>query len=250
MEALAKATEARLGIAALREAIANGLPIAEAVDDDRAHPMKVADLLSAIPKWGPVRVNNACDTVGIFGRELVGDLDQRRRDALVAYVADPKGYSPHLAVAPAPPRTPRRAPNKDEPRARRYPARIAVLAQDLRGGGWSVAEVKGILDRDHGLDVSKDTIRRWTDPKYAAAVAARIQRRNRKAWAERWTFELGGSRRTPEYEAGFVKRMRDEGVLWPDVARVCGIVFGGRWTVERCKGMASEHERPRLRVAA
>jgi hypothetical protein len=49
---------------------------------------KVADLLLAVPKYGPVKVNKLLARCRIAPGKTIGDLSHRQRDELAALLAD------------------------------------------------------------------------------------------------------------------------------------------------------------------
>jgi hypothetical protein len=53
-----------------------------------AQTAKVADLLLALPKYGPVKVNKLLARCRIAPSKTIGGLSQRQRDELAALLAD------------------------------------------------------------------------------------------------------------------------------------------------------------------
>jgi hypothetical protein len=49
---------------------------------------KVADLLLALPKYGPVKVNKLLGQCRIAPAKTIGGLTQRQRNELAAFLAD------------------------------------------------------------------------------------------------------------------------------------------------------------------
>lgn len=84
MVALAKANEVRLAAAALKREIKNGeLPIAAALEDERAQPLQIGDLLAAQHKWGSVRTRWLLEPLYIAEHRRVRDLTERQRQLLI-----------------------------------------------------------------------------------------------------------------------------------------------------------------------
>lgn len=124
-------------------------------------------------------------------------------------------------------------------RQNRYPASLMVEVCELHGAGWTAYQIHRIL-RERGQDPlpTMTTVYLWTNPDYRASH----QRSHRRAASQRGAaaakFRLPS--RSEAYQAAFVRRLRDEGVTWVNVARVCRVVFGGRWDERRVQRLIEE----------
>jgi hypothetical protein len=85
MVALAEANRVKRAAAAVRYEVVNGdLPIAAALEDERAQPMRIADLLCAQRGWSPRRTRELLGGLHIGELRRVRDLTARQRRILVA----------------------------------------------------------------------------------------------------------------------------------------------------------------------
>jgi hypothetical protein len=99
IQALARANEVRLGIAAAKRRIAKGelLP-SEFLDEPVLQPARVMDVLTAQRRWGRTRARKFLGSVGGLMRSIEGvriaDLTARERSALQTALTDLAGRLP------------------------------------------------------------------------------------------------------------------------------------------------------------
>lgn len=112
----------------------------------------------------------------------------------------------------------------------RYPVRVASRARELRESGWSVRQIRDLLGREENVRPALTAIARWTDPKYAERSRERQARWLREKRAEAgYSFAVNGN--SPEYQAAFIRRLRDEDIAISAIAKVCRVVFDdSSWT--------------------
>jgi hypothetical protein len=120
-------------------------------------------------------------------------------------------------------------------RGTRYPVKVAARARELRTLGWSSGRIQRILEQEFGVRPSRQSVLRWADDEYADRVRQQVRAGNLQRWSTMWTFELGGSRPSDEYQEAFIRRLRDQGVPYSSIAKVCNVVFAGRWTEDRVR---------------
>lgn len=118
-----------------------------------------------------------------------------------------------------------------------YTVATMLRARELRTDGWSHADIARLIEQETGRRPSRDSVRRWTDEKYRERKNAQVAESQRVAAARAAGYRLPSD--APEYRAAFILRLRAEGVPWSSIARVCCVVFGGRWSRERVQAMAS-----------
>jgi hypothetical protein len=82
--ALNTANRVRAEMAEVKRAIRGGLPVADALRDPRAQPMRVDAVLGAQAGWGARKVSRACRRVPVLEGKRVRELTVRQREALVA----------------------------------------------------------------------------------------------------------------------------------------------------------------------
>lgn len=80
--ALELANVRRLEMAALRAAVREGLPIRQALSDERAGSMQIGKLLASQKSWGPVKVEELCNLVPIRSNKRIRDLTDRQRERI------------------------------------------------------------------------------------------------------------------------------------------------------------------------
>lgn len=85
MAALARGNEIRVKRAAIKRELKAGSPVVPLLLDppDFMGTMKVADLLVAMPSWGPVKVKKTLRTGGLSRSKTVGGMTERQRLELV-----------------------------------------------------------------------------------------------------------------------------------------------------------------------
>jgi hypothetical protein len=114
-------------------------------------------------------------------------------------------------------------------------------ARELYDAGWGYRKITRLLANELGVQVSHDTVKRWTDPEFARRARERATARNRRVWSARWEFQLGGARPSDEYRVAFMRRLRSEGVSCAAVGKVCGVVFGQPLTHHQVRYALGEH---------
>ena len=90
-DALGRANAVRRQRAQLKRDLKTGRCAIEGVLSDPpafAQTAKVADLLLAVPKYGPVKVNKLLARCRIAPSKTIGGLSQRQRDDLAARLGD------------------------------------------------------------------------------------------------------------------------------------------------------------------
>lgn len=120
----------------------------------------------------------------------------------------------------------------------RYTTAEIQLARELYAGGWNIAEICRVIASETGRSPSRGTVTTWVDDNYRLRRIEKIAARQRVDNAKTATFRL--SSRSLEYQAAFVRRLRDEDVTVRGIARCCRVVFGGRWTEYRVKQLLEE----------
>lgn len=107
-----------------------------------------------------------------------------------------------------------------------YSAKVVSTARRLRKAGWSYRQIVEILEREHGVKPARQTVMTWTDEEYAERTRETRRRAHRREWRDRWEFKIAtGDRLSQEYREAFVRRLADEGVRPPDIARVTAVVL-------------------------
>lgn len=120
-----------------------------------------------------------------------------------------------------------------------YPASLMAEAQQMHADGWTGYQIHRILrQRDLERTPSLTTVYLWINPEYRLNHRERHRVEERKAGAAKAKFKLPSD--SPEYQLAFIRRLREEQVTWENVARVCRVVFGGRWSVYRVKQLVNE----------
>ena len=85
--ALSRATQARKASAALLADLKTGrLSLTAALGDNRAQRVRVAQIVRALPRIGPVKAARILSDAGIAEGKRVGGLGARQRAALLAAV--------------------------------------------------------------------------------------------------------------------------------------------------------------------
>ncbi len=84
MTALAEANRRRSAAAVVKQEVSDGLPLADALKDPRALPVRVDVLLGCVPGLGPVKVARVLRRVGVSPAARVRDVTARQARALVA----------------------------------------------------------------------------------------------------------------------------------------------------------------------
>lgn len=84
MVALRRANEVRLAAVALKREMRGGqLALPAAMEDDRAWPIEIVDLVAAQPGRGPIGAARALRRIGILENVRVETLTARQRGAIV-----------------------------------------------------------------------------------------------------------------------------------------------------------------------
>lgn len=109
-----------------------------------------------------------------------------------------------------------------------YTAATVQLARTLRNGGWTIPEIRDHVERDTGRRPTAGTIRRWVDAEFAQQRRESQRRESHRRRAEHAVFTLPGD--SPTYRAAFMRRLDEEGVPDPSIAKVCTVVFGEQFT--------------------
>lgn len=123
----------------------------------------------------------------------------------------------------------------------RYSTADVLEVTRLADAGWSRRDIQRMLLRDQGYAPSLDTMSRWLSPTYADRRRSNLRDWNGRLRAERgYTFRLANGRDTEHLHRAFAIRLRQEGEPVQGIARVCGVVFGGRWTADRVRKLIAE----------
>lgn len=96
---------------------------------------------------------------------------------------------------------------------------VITLARTLAEGGWGPTEIQRRLAAD-GHTVSRDAIRRWTVPGYAAAQDARRMDRKRAARGEPAALRL------PEMRMQRLRMLNEAGMSYESCAILARVDFG------------------------
>ncbi len=120
-------------------------------------------------------------------------------------------------------------------KGRRYPASVMRRARELRDAGWSIDAISDLVAQEHGQRPACATVLRWVDPEGSARRdrAARVRLRQRRASTGTYRFKLAGHADSPEYQAAFVRALRDEGASTSGIAATCNLLLPGEWTTTR-----------------
>ncbi len=84
MTALAEANRRRSAAAVVKQEVADGLPLADALTDPRAAAVKVDALLACVRGLGPAKVARVLRRVGVSPAARVRDVTARQAKALAA----------------------------------------------------------------------------------------------------------------------------------------------------------------------
>lgn len=197
--ALEKANRVRSGAAAIKREIREGeLAVIDALDDPRAAPIEIVDLLDAQRSVGDSKVRSLLARCRVPGNTRVRDLSPRQR-VVILQALSPGDRRPTLqrpAVAPAQPS-----------RRGRVQHRVStkVRAMELAAAGMGPAEIIRQLVAE-GVDPppAHATISRWTDDNYDAQRAERVNATMRERRLKRARMSWPGVR-GPEWK---LARMR------------------------------------------
>ena len=108
-----------------------------------------------------------------------------------------------------------------------------LRARELHDAGWFPTAIRRILT-DEGLgSPAVFTIQVWTNKRYHANHHKRMRARGAERTAEGERFRLPGS--SEPYKERFMLRLRREGVSIADIARVCAVVFGERFSDDQVR---------------
>ena len=123
-----------------------------------------------------------------------------------------------------------------------YPAALMAEAQRLYAGGWSPSEIQRLFEaRGEQRIPSRTTIRVWGDEEFRERqLVSHRAAHHRRAEQRGRSFRLAAD--TPEFQAAFVRRLREEGEPVSGLVRVCRVVFGGKWTRGRVLRLLAEVE--------
>lgn len=119
--------------------------------------------------------------------------------------------------------------------ATRYDTRTVLHTKRLREAGWSLRGIQDILHKEFGVRPARDTLKVWTDPKFAERRRADHREKRKTKRAYDWNFALGGPNVTPEYKAAFMARLHEADVPRASIAKVCTVVFGEPWSRDKVK---------------
>lgn len=72
------------------------------------------------------------------------------------------------------------APPSSDPRRRRYSAATMAYAQQLRAAGWTIPQIRDLVEKQTGHRPSRTTIENWVDPSLAAAHRERSAASHRR----------------------------------------------------------------------
>lgn len=198
MEALARAQQARLGAANLKREIRAGTITArDALDDPRAAPVEIFDLLDAQRSVGDSKVRNLLSRCRVPGNTRVRDLSPRQRVVIL------QALSPRDRLAPC--TRPTVAPRPSRRGRVQHRASTKVRAVELAAMGMRPAEIIRQLAAE-GVDPppAHATISRWTDDNYDAQRAERVNATMRERRLKRARMSWPGVR-GPEWK---LARMR------------------------------------------
>lgn len=127
----------------------------------------------------------------------------------------------------------------------RHSVVVMRRARELREAGWAIPRIRDILEKEHAVRPSKDTITRWLDP----AVAERRAQAAREKRAESATFGWSGWHPSPSWKLGRMRALRDAGVSYAAVAKVMSVDFGDELTEEEVRAALKLGRPPRKLLA-
>jgi hypothetical protein len=122
-----------------------------------------------------------------------------------------------------------------------YPTALMAEVREMHAGGWRVPEIhQRLAQRGERPLPTRTTLYSWVNEAFAERQRAKSRAYSATMTAQAATFRLNGGRVTSTYQAAFIRALRAEGVGWPSIAKVCGLVFGGQWSRERAQRLATE----------
>lgn len=121
------------------------------------------------------------------------------------------------------------------PKARRWPTSVAVQARKFHADGWTTRQIARLIEKEHGVAPSPNTVKCWVDQDYAERRRKDFAHYHRQRADWQFTFP-GRGFRSSEYQAAFIRRLRKEGAAVASIAAVCRVVFADdSWTYGRVR---------------
>lgn len=116
-------------------------------------------------------------------------------------------------------------PVSGNPHARRYPARAAVRARELRDAGWSLRHITLLIRRELGLPVAQSTVCGWVDEEQARKQRLRSYNAHRRRWNAKVTGRLGSPHLTLDFKLIRLRALHEHGLSASSIARVMSFDF-------------------------